>query len=56
MEFDGVWLNNSDIEKARRDRFAKELITFRDGYEKPVIDAFKEVTKIYILCYCYLHT
>jgi len=42
-EFHGVWLQHSDIEAAKRDRFAKELISFRSTYEKPVIDAFKEV-------------
>eukprot|EP00026_Physarum_polycephalum_P002164 Phypoly_transcript_02169.p1 GENE.Phypoly_transcript_02169~~Phypoly_transcript_02169.p1 ORF type:complete len:926 (+),score=218.46 Phypoly_transcript_02169:32-2809(+) len=41
--FHGVWLKDADVEQAKRDRFAKELITFRNNYEKPIIDAFKEV-------------
>lgn len=54
MEFNGVWLDNAEIETAKRARFAKELITFRDNYEKPVIDAFTEVN-INIKCVLRIH-
>jgi hypothetical protein len=41
--FHGVWLKDEEVEQAKRERFSKELISFRNSYEKPIIDAFKEV-------------
>lgn len=36
-------MKDAEVEQAKRERFSKELITFRNNYEKPIIDAFKEV-------------